>query len=302
MTRVAMFMALAALNPVLSYAQDVVASDSTVHKVQFVTVADGVKLEVLDWGGSGRPIVLLTGRGDTAHVFDQFAPKLTPSYHVYGITRRGFGASSVPASGYSADRLGDDVLGVLDTLQLSQPVLIGHSIAGEELSSIASRRPDRVAALIYLDAGYSYAYYDPAELGAISVDLAELQRRIERLHAGEMTSPLIRELLRTTLPKVEEDLRRIEKTLPPGSPQSVPPRPLSPVNLAIMAGQQKYTDIRCPVLAIFSKFGSDEVADGFEKGVASARVVRLPEADHYMFRSNEADVLREVNAFLSNLR
>jgi pimeloyl-ACP methyl ester carboxylesterase len=69
-----------------------------------------------------------------------------------------------------------------------------------------------------------------------------------------------------------------------------------------MAGQQKYTDIRCPVLAIFSKFGSDEVADGFEKGVASARVVRLPEADHYMFRSNEADVLREVNAFLSNLR
>src|ERR1700726_573055 len=80
--------------------------DSSAHSVQFVTVDNNVKLEVLDWGGSGRPVVLLAGLGDTAHVFDDFAPKLTSECHVYGITRRGFGASSTPASGYSADRLG----------------------------------------------------------------------------------------------------------------------------------------------------------------------------------------------------
>lgn len=71
--------------------------------------------------------------------------------HVYGITRRGFGASSAPASGYGADRLGDDVLAVLDALKIDKPVLVGHSIAGEELSSIGSLRPDRVAGLVYLD-------------------------------------------------------------------------------------------------------------------------------------------------------
>ena len=43
-------------------------------------------------------------------------------------------------------------------------------------------------------------------------------------------------------------------------------------------------------------------ADAFEKGVSSARVVRLPHANHYVFRSNEADVLREMNAFLATLR
>ena len=86
------------------------------HTVQFVTVDENVKLEVLDWGGSGRPVVLLAGLGSTAHVFDQFAPKLTATCHVYGITRRGFGGSSVPDSGYSADRLGDDVLAVVDSL------------------------------------------------------------------------------------------------------------------------------------------------------------------------------------------
>jgi hypothetical protein len=88
------------------------------------------------------------GLGNTAHIFDKVAPKLTTAYHVYGITRRGFGASSVPASGYSADRLGDDVLEVMAALELIKPVLIGHSIAGEELSSVGSRRPELVGGLI----------------------------------------------------------------------------------------------------------------------------------------------------------
>src|ERR1700730_10938881 len=141
-------------------AQQVPWRDPSPHIIQFVTVDENVKLEVLDWGESGRPLVLLAGVGNTAHIFDDFAPKLTSEYHVYGITRRGFGASSTPASGYSADRLGDDVLAVLDALKLDRPVLAGHSIAGEELSSVGSRQPQRIAGLIYLDAGSQYAYYD----------------------------------------------------------------------------------------------------------------------------------------------
>ncbi len=150
-------------------------NDPSPHKVQFVTVDKDVKLEVLDWGGTGRPMVLLTGLGNSGHIFDKFALKLTPQYHVYGISRRGFGASSSPATGYSADRLGDDVLAVLDSLKIEKPVLVGHSIGGEELSSIGSRHPEKVAGLIYLDAGYSYAFYDKSR-GDFSLDLAELKR------------------------------------------------------------------------------------------------------------------------------
>lgn len=36
-------------------------------------------------------------------------------------------------------------------------------------------------------------------------------------------------------------------------------------------------------------------ADAFEKGIPSARVVRLPHANHCVFLSNKADVLREMN-------
>jgi non-heme chloroperoxidase len=53
-------------------------------------------------------------------------------------------------------------------------VLVVHSIAGEELSSIGSRHPERVAGLIYLEAAYQYAYYDRS-LGFLPIDLKELK-------------------------------------------------------------------------------------------------------------------------------
>jgi hypothetical protein len=77
--------------------------DTSGHKVSFVTVEPGVQLEILDWGGTGTPLVLLTGLGDNAHVFDQFAYQFNDRFHVIGITRRGFGRSSQPAHGYDLD-------------------------------------------------------------------------------------------------------------------------------------------------------------------------------------------------------
>jgi non-heme chloroperoxidase len=102
-------------------------------------------------------------------------------YHVYGITRRGFVASSAPSFGYSADRLGDDVLTVIQSLGLTKPVLIGHTIGRQELSSIGSRHPEEAAGLVYLDAAYSYAYYDPSR-GDFNIDLFQLDDKIERLN------------------------------------------------------------------------------------------------------------------------
>jgi non-heme chloroperoxidase len=304
-------------------------ADPSPHSIQFITVENNVKLEVLDWGGLGRPLVLLAGLGNTAHIFDKFAPKLATTYHVYGITRRGFGASSSPPpSGdttYSADRLGDDVLAVLDALKLSRPVLAGHSLGGEELSSVGSRHPGKVAGLIYLDAGYSYAFYDRSK-GDMRIDLADLQKKLEQLQPGKGPQDprhVIEELLTTTLPGFERDLKEMQKSLPDSPPAQQAPAQVPPITQAIMAGMQKYTEIKVPVLAIYAvphatgqpfkddaaraaADARDEAATGaqakaFENGIPSAKVIRLPHANHYVFFSNEPDVLREMNAFLSKL-
>ena len=100
--------------------------DSSPHRTQFVTIAKDVRLEVLDWGGTGRPLVFLAGYL-TSHAYDDIAPKLTANAHVYGITRRGLGASSRPPTGYTARESAEDVLHVLDTLKLDKPILAGHS-------------------------------------------------------------------------------------------------------------------------------------------------------------------------------
>ena len=43
------------------------------------------------------------------------------------------------------------------------------------------------------------------------------------------------------------------------------------------------------------------LANAFEAGVPSAMVIRVPNADHYIYRSNEAEVFRAMNEFLDHL-
>src|ERR1700745_1028708 len=103
-------------------------------------------------------MILLARGGQTAHLFDDFAPTLAARWHVYGITRRGYGASGYLPTDNPANRLDDDVVAVIDTLKINKPILVGHSVDGAELSSVAYRHPDRIAGLVYLDAAYSYAF------------------------------------------------------------------------------------------------------------------------------------------------
>ena len=284
-------------------------TDNTPHTVRLIPVQESVKVEVIDWGGSGPALILLAGLGDTAHVYDKFAPKLVPSFHVYGITRRGFGASSVPPpenGNYSADRLGDDVLGVIDALKLNRPVLAGHSVAGEELSSVASRHPEKISALIYIDAGYPYALYDETH-GDLVLDSIAMRGTLDHLHLGtlHLSPDQLNEVLAQTQRLQRQLQQRIEDLSTTG-----PPRPVdNPVIVAILDGQQKYTHINVPVLAIFNVPHSpaflrtmENLAHAFETHVPNVRIVRIPNADHYLFRTNEADVLRDMNDFISNLQ
>lgn len=309
-------------------AQDVPTAKPAAAKAQMITVDKDVQLEVLDWGGDGRPLILLAGLGNDAHVFDLLAPKLAVKYHVYGITRRGFGASSKPApsiANYSADRLGDDVVAVMDALQLQRPVLLGHSLAGEELSSIGTRHPDRVSGLIYLDAGYGYAYYD-ATHGDIIFDFFRLQRQLDDFVSGVVDDQ--RAFMKDLLVSVTRFHQDLEEAVgrDPSVPELHAPRgPVPPIVTAINRGAEKYGAIHVPILAIFAcphnfdfdrslsndaakaaMVASDKVitsrqADAFAAGEPSARVVRIANADHYVFRSNEPQVLEEIERFMATL-
>ncbi len=128
--------------------------DPSPHVQRFVQVEPGVSVEVLDWGGLGRTLVLLGQLGQTSHIYDDWAPLLAQTYRVVGITRRGFGQSSTASDTYSTERLALDVLSVLTTERLQRPILVGNGFAGEEMSWIGARFPERIAGLAYVDAAY----------------------------------------------------------------------------------------------------------------------------------------------------
>lgn len=125
-------------------------------KQRFIDAAPGVRLEALDSGGDGPPLIFLAGAFATAHVFDTFAPRFISAFRVIAITRRGFGASSRSTIGYSADTLAADIIAVLDSLGIQRAAFVAHSFGGAELSFLATRYPHRVARLIYLDGAFDF--------------------------------------------------------------------------------------------------------------------------------------------------
>lgn len=125
--------------------------DRSPHRISFVE-ANGQRLQVADWGGQGRPLVLLPGMSHTAHVFDELAPRFTDRFHVLALTLRGHGASSAPAHPYTVDSLATDVRGALDALKLKDAILVGHSLGGHVANRVAALYPTSVSRVIYLDA------------------------------------------------------------------------------------------------------------------------------------------------------
>lgn len=120
----------------------------------FVTVAPGVRLQYLDFGGTGEPLLLLAGLNNTANVYRSFAPLLTGNFRVRAVTRRGYGASSQPTGGYDPRTLARDILALLDSWGVSRVHLVGHSIAGQEMNRFAADYPSRVGRMVYLDAAW----------------------------------------------------------------------------------------------------------------------------------------------------
>ena len=116
-----------------------------------VEVEPGVRLHVVDTGPAGggwRPVVLLAGLGLDHGCWAGAAASLARSGHrVVGVDLRGTGRSDAPTGGYTLDRLALDVIAVLDRLDLSDVVLVGHSFGAQIGLLVAATAPERLRRL-----------------------------------------------------------------------------------------------------------------------------------------------------------
>jgi pimeloyl-ACP methyl ester carboxylesterase len=298
--------------------------DASPHEVRMVPVNSSTRLEVLDWGGKGPAMLFLAGLQDPAHEFDDFAPQWTDKFHVYGLTRRGYGASSQPASGYQIDSLITDIRIVLDSLGVDRAILVGHSIAGDELTRFAATWPGRVSKLVYFDGAHDRvplarmftetpAPATPPMTRADSLS-PENFRAYWRRNSGVQYT--MGEVL--AIAKFGPDGRYLTDVTP------------GTIDGAILAGlaHPDYARVQAPALAFyavtddvrklfpfydrlsaagkaqadrfnarFTRWAAGERAR-FRAGVKHGRVVEIRGAHHYIFMSNEAEVVNEMRRFL----
>jgi pimeloyl-ACP methyl ester carboxylesterase len=259
------------------------SNDKSPHKTAFVTV-NGVKLHYLDWGGVGDTMLFLAGIGNTAHVFDDFAPQFTNDFRVLGITRRGHGESGVPDTGYDTATRVEDIRLFLDALKIRRAVLVGHSASGGELTMFGGVHPDRTLKLVYLDAVFDregqvellLKRQAPPETNA-STDQEKRDRALKLMPAGEahtdykkIKAPV---LAFHVVGFSSNGLKHLE---------TLEPRP------------EPRQELQATILKIKAK----EI-ERFRKELPSARVVYFTNADHACFIDRADDVLREMRKFLS---
>ncbi len=293
--------------------------DSSPHTVRFVTVPGNVRLEVLDWGGHGPPLVFLAGLGNTGHVFDDFAPRFTDRFHVLAITRRGWGASDHPPPGqYAMPMLVEDVHAVLDSLHLGAVNLVGHSIAGPELTWVAGTYPRAVRRVVYLDAAVNWYHLtvpswpvQPAPSSADSASELAGFHFFQRMNGA----PLPESEYRAT-----ENISPSGRDLGPKTPDSIS----AEVVRSVQTSNAPVHRVRAPVLVVFNKPASitevipwvsatdsaaprlfeqvhalmQSIRGGFARDLPHARVVDVSSASHYVFVVQPDAVSAAMRVFL----
>lgn len=133
-----------------------------------------VRLHVLDYGGSGVPLVVLPGITSPAITMDFVARELTDLVRPIVVDVRGRGLSD-PGGSYTLDDYADDTLAVL--AGLGRPLLLGHSMGARIAAVVAAKGAD-LRGSVLVDppmSGPGRGPY-PTTLAAFLGQLAQAQR------------------------------------------------------------------------------------------------------------------------------
>lgn len=307
--------------------------DVAPHEASSIRVDEGVQLEVLDFGGTGSPMLLLPGLGATAHSYDELAPLLAKQHRVVAITRRGVGDSSKPDFGYDTPRLAQDVLQVMNAMGLGKVVLVGHSIAGDELTWLGGRHPERFSGLVYLDAAYDRSGDPKAPAAVRQRELSralppEPPRPPEALLSYDSMTKMMIERGHVRLPEGELiALFRMNDPQFAGTP-TIDARTQQAISAAIR--KPDYAAVKIPALAIYaipdpkaplspwydpndkalmanlaerartSDAMRRESIELFKRGVEKGQVLEMKNATHYIIQSNQSEVLEAIERFVES--
>ncbi len=131
------------------------------ESVSFVRAGDGARIAYRIDGPTDKPTLILSNSiATTLHMWDGQIPELSRHFRVVRYDTRGHGASSVPAGAYSIDRLGRDVVELMDALAIQRAHFLGLSLGGFVGQWLGIQVPERIDRLILSNTS---SYLGPAQ-------------------------------------------------------------------------------------------------------------------------------------------
>jgi N-formylmaleamate deformylase len=116
-----------------------------------VCETNGIRTHYLRTGGGRPAVVLLHGLTGNGACWTHLARSLEGEFDVVMPDARGHGGSSAPDAAYRYDDLASDVLSLIRGLELTRPVLLGHSMGGMTAAVVASRAASLLGGVILVD-------------------------------------------------------------------------------------------------------------------------------------------------------
>ena len=113
----------------------------------------GLPFHYRDWGGDGRPVLLLHGLASTCHIWDLVAPLLAVDFRVAALDQRGHGQSAQVDDGYDFATVQGDAAAFIEHLGWQRPIIVGHSWGADVALELAAARPELASGLIFVDGG-----------------------------------------------------------------------------------------------------------------------------------------------------
>ena len=253
------------------------------------------RLRLLDWGGEGRPpLLLLHGFTGHAHAWDTLSIALQPRFRVLALDQRGHGDSD-PGEVYNAVVAFDDLTAVVDELRLSRLTLVGLSMGGRNAMYFTAKRPEVVDRLVIVDIGPEISKRASApSTGPPEPDAWEsIEQAAQHLHRANPYPGIhyYRWVVSHSL-RARPDGRLVWKWHP-----SIKERRTNPE----VDWWALLRTIRVPTLVLRgaeSTVLDQDVAERMARELPDGRLVEIPRAVHTLHEDNPEAVLAALNAFL----
>jgi pimeloyl-ACP methyl ester carboxylesterase len=251
-----------------------------------------------DVAGSGPAVLLLHNGLCDRGMWERQMRTFAAAHRVIRCDLPGYGGTPTPAGAYSS---ADEVVAVLDQLGVDRTALVGNSLGGRVAVDVCLTAPDRVWALVLVDAGRSGWSWSETVRRAwadeeAAAEAGDLDRAVEvglrlwldgRRPQGSVGDPLRAEVARMRRRLLEAELAEAAEPGPEERPEGSP------------------AEVRAPALIVVGEHDVEDghdIAAAYEREITGARKVVLPGAAHIPSLERPEEFDRLVLDFLASHR